>query len=77
MEQSLRLPQGKTLEEAMKDAYRVYQANVRAADELVYRITKGAREGVPEGELLDMALQALARCRFSAESGAPDPEERG
>ena len=72
MEQSLRIPQGKTLEEAMKDAYLVYQTNVRAVDELVYRITKGAREGMPEEELLEMALQALDRCSFSAEDGAEE-----
>ncbi len=59
------MPQGEELERELARAYRVYQFNIRQTDGLIYRITRGAREGVPEGELLEMALTALSRCRFS------------
>ena len=60
-------PTGEALEKAMARAYRVYQENTRETGELVFRMIKGAREGVPEKELLEIALEALSRCRISAE----------
>ena len=65
--QDTEMPRGEALERALAGAYRVYQYNIRQTDELIYRITKGAREGVPEGELLQTAMTALSRCRFSPE----------
>jgi len=65
--QDTEMPRGEALERALAGAYRVYQYNIRQTDELIYRITKGAREGVPEGELLEMAMTALSRCCFSPE----------
>ena len=47
--QDTEMPRGEALERALAGAYRVYQYNIRQTDELIYRITKGAREGVPEG----------------------------
>ena len=55
------------LEKAMAEAYRVYQANVRETGELIFQLTKGAREGVPEKELLAIALEALSRCKGSTD----------
>ena len=45
----------------MEQAYKTYQNNIRKADELIYEITKGARGGVPERDLLLMAVEAIAR----------------
>ena len=47
--------------EGLKEAYHYYQRNIHAADQLIYRITLGARGNVPERELLGMALEALDR----------------
>ena len=58
------MPEGEALEQELAKAYRLYQENIRETGELIFQLTKGAREGVPEGELLDIALQALGRCRF-------------
>lgn len=62
------IPEGDELVEALNQAYRLYQANIRAADELVYRLTKGARGDVPEKELLAIALEALDRCRLPGDA---------
>ncbi len=69
MENRGNIPEGKALEEAMNQAYRLYQDNVRAAGERIFQLTKGAREGLPEKELLGIALEALDRCRFPDPSG--------
>ena len=61
------MPAGAELEKAMARAYRVYQDNVRETGELVFRLIKGARDGVPEKELLETALEALSRCRSPQE----------
>ena len=61
------LPADRDAEEELAKAYRVYQDNIRRVDELVYRITKGAREGMPEKELLELVREALARCRTEPE----------
>ena len=45
----------------LKEAYQYYQRNIHAADQLIYRITLGARGNVSERELLGMALEALDR----------------
>ncbi|MBR2822884.1 MAG: hypothetical protein IKE24_04285 [Clostridia bacterium] len=50
------------LAEKMKAVYRLYQRNIRAVDPLVYQITLGARNGVPEEELLKLAAEALEKC---------------
>ncbi len=63
----LRIPEGEDLEQALSRAYRLYQGNIRQTDELIYRITKGARGNAPEAELLDLTLEALKRCRYSLE----------
>ena len=67
MEEIENMPEGEALEKAMAEAYRLYQANIRETGELTYRLTKGAREGVPEKELLAIALEALDRCRTGLE----------
>lgn len=46
---------------SMAEAYKTYQRNIRRAEELIYDITKGAREGVSEHDLLIMAVEAIAR----------------
>lgn len=51
------------LEEKMKEAYKDYQNNIRAADALIYEITKGARSNVPVHELLMTALEAIDRMK--------------
>ena len=51
----------------MARAYRLYQRNIRETGELIYRLTKGARGGVPEKELLGIALEALDKCSFEIE----------
>ena len=58
------MPEGEALEQELAKAYRLYQDNIRETGELIFQLTKGAREGVPEAELLGIALQALERCRF-------------
>ncbi len=50
------------LEDKLKEVYRLYQRNIRAVDSLVYQITIGARGGMPEEELLEMAAEALEKC---------------
>ena len=55
----LRIPEGEDLEQALNRAYRLYQGNIRQTDELIYRITKGARG--------NLTLEALKRCRYSLE----------
>jgi len=67
MEEIGNIPEGEALEKAMAEAYRVYQANVRETGELIFQLTKGAREGVPEKELLAIALEALSRCKGSTD----------
>ena len=59
-----RMPEGEALEEAMRQAYRLYQDNIRATAEDVFRLTRGARDGVPESELLEIAVRALDKCRY-------------
>ena len=54
------IPEGEALEAALAKAYLVYQGNVRRTEQLIHSLTKGAREGVPERELLDMALDYLS-----------------
>ena len=46
---------------SMEQGYKIYQENIRKADQLIYDITKGARGDVPERELLLMAVEAIAR----------------
>ena len=60
-----RFPEGEELEKLMARVYRLYQDNIRRADEQVYQLTRGARQGVPEKELLEIALSAMDKCRFS------------
>ena len=69
MEQKESIPEGEALDRAMKQAYRVYQDNIRETGELIYRLTKGAREGAAESELLEIAITALSRCRFGEAAG--------
>lgn len=45
---------------SMEKAYKVYQENIRRSETLVSEITKGARDGMSERELLDMAIEAIA-----------------
>ena len=66
------IPEGEALDRELKEAYRVYQRNIRAVDQLVYQITRGARDGVPERELLQLALQALEKCTIPG----PPPADR-
>ena len=66
-EKEIDIPEGDELERAMAGVYRLYQHNIRRTDELIYRITRGARDGVPEEELLNMAMEALERCAVSPE----------
>lgn len=61
------MPQGEELERAMAAAYRVYQDNVRETGSLIFDLTKGAREGRSEKELLEIALAALDKCRFGGD----------
>ena len=35
---------------------------------MIYSLTRGAREGMPERELLETALEALKRCRLPEEA---------
>ena len=58
------IPTGEALEQQLDKSYRLYQDNIRETGELIFQLTKGAREGVPEAELLDIAMNALDRCRF-------------
>lgn len=46
---------------SMEEAYKTYQKNIRRSEELIYAITKGARSGVSEHELLLMAVEAVSR----------------
>lgn len=62
MEEERTVPEGEDLDRAVTRGYRIYQHNVREIGEMVFRLTKGAREGVPEKELLAIALDALDRC---------------
>ena len=57
-------PEQKEAEKKLKAVYRLYQRNVHAADPLVYRITLGARQGVPEETLLEMAEEALGKIDY-------------
>ena len=50
------------LAEKLKEVYKLYQWNIRAVDPLVYQITLGARNGMPEEELLAMAAEAMEKC---------------
>ncbi len=50
------------LEDKLKEVYKLYQRNIRAVDSLVYQITIGARGGMPEEELLELAAEALEKC---------------
>lgn len=50
------------LAEKLKEVYKLYQRNIRAVDPLVYQITLGARNGMPEEELLAMAAEAMEKC---------------
>jgi|GEM_PF-6942825 len=61
--EDVKIPEGEELQEANKKAYRVYQDNIRAVDPMVYELTKGARSGVSEKELLKIALEALEKCK--------------
>jgi hypothetical protein len=63
-------PSGETLEKEMEKAYRLYQENIRRTGDLIYRLTKGAKDGTPEKELIRIAEEAAKRCCFS-------PEETG
>ena len=51
---------------SMEQAYKTYQTNIRKAGELVYEITKGARSGVSEHELLLLSVEAIARMTDNA-----------
>lgn len=62
-----KIPEGEALDQALAKAYRVYQDNVRETGNLIFDITIGARNGRPEKELLEMALEALGRCRLGTE----------
>ncbi len=62
------IPEGEALEAALAKAYRLYQGNVRRTEQMIYSLTKGAREGMPERELLETALEALKRCRLPEEA---------
>ena len=64
MEDTKQMPQGEALERELAKAYRLYQENIRETGDLIFQLTKGARECVPEGELLEIALKALERCRI-------------
>ena len=57
-------PEKEALREQLNAVYRLYQRNIRTADASVYRITKGAREGTAEEELLEIALDVLEKCDF-------------
>ena len=46
---------------SMEQAYKTYQENIRKADQLIYDLTKGARGGVSERDLLLMAVEIIAR----------------
>ena len=67
MEKDEQTREQEELKEKMAEAYRVYQRNIRAVDPLVYEITKGARSGVPDKELLALAMKALDRCEYGEE----------
>ena len=58
------MPEGEALTQALAEAYRLYQDNIRETGERIFQLTEGAREGVPERELLETALDALERCRL-------------
>ena len=70
-----RTPESGEPDERLREAYRLYQRNIRAVDPLVYRITLGARQGTPEEELLALALEALDRCDFGENAAAGEPPE--
>lgn len=72
MEEKREIPEGEELEQALARAYRVYQGNVRRTDEAVYRITRGAREGMSERELLEIAVDAMERCAFGEDEPGKD-----
>ena len=57
-------PDTAELMEKLKDVYRLYQRNIRAVDSLVYRMTLGARQGMPEEELMKLAAEAAEKCDF-------------
>ncbi len=69
MTEEAQSPGSEALKEKMKDVYKLYQRNIRAVDPLVYRITLGARNGVPEEELLRMAAEAMDKCDFGENLG--------
>lgn len=70
-----RIPEREETDERLREAYRLYQRNIRAVDPLVYRITLGARQGTAEEELLALALEALDRCDFGENAPEGDPAE--
>ena len=41
--------------------FKTYQTNIHKSEELIFAITKGAREGVSEHDLLLMAVEAISR----------------
>ena len=47
--------------EMLKKAYGWYQGNIRKAGSLVYDLTKGARSGMSDEALLEIALEAIER----------------
>ena len=59
-----RLPETGELDQKLTEGWKIYQRNIRAVDQLVYEITKGARGDVPVDQLLSMALKALDQCDF-------------
>ena len=46
---------------SMEQAYKTYQDNIRKAGQLVFDLTKGARSGLPEHDLLLMAVEIIGR----------------
>ncbi|MBQ3705877.1 MAG: hypothetical protein II888_05415 [Clostridia bacterium] len=69
MENERMIPEGEELDRELEKAYRFYQRNVRATEELVHQMILGARGDMPEEELLRQALQALEKCSFPENEG--------
>ncbi len=63
MEKEEKIPEGEELEKLLAQAYRLYQDNIRETGSLIFDLTRGAREGMPEKELLEIALRGLEKCR--------------
>lgn len=77
MDKQMEMPQGEALEKAMAAAYKVYQENIRDTGELIYRLSRGAKGDMPEKELLEIAMEAVSRCRFSTEQLRDGGKEHG